>query len=111
MTERLFTYGTLSPGQPNAHILASVTGNWEAASVTGTLHPNGWGAALGYPALVFDETGPEVPGFLLSSEELSAQWAMLDEFEGRAYRRELIQVRRSDGSQVAAYVYVLNLDA
>ena len=111
MVERLFTYGTLSPGQPNAHMLQSVSGEWEAASVLGKLYPNGWGAALGYPALVLDVSGPVVQGFLLSSEELSPQWAMLDEFEGRAYRRELTQVRKSDGSYVTAYVYALNPDA
>lgn len=105
--ERLFTYGTLSPGQPNAHMLQDICGSWEAASVTGTLYPEGWGAAMGYPAIVLNDAAQEVSGFLFSSAELSAHWLRLDEFEGSAYRRELAQVRREDGSRVAAYIYVL----
>ncbi len=108
MTERLFTYGTLSPGQPNQHVLQGVTGSWEAASVAGTLHADGWGAALGYPAIVLDPEGQAVPGFLFSSDELAAHWDRLDEFEGVGYRRVLTQVRRADDSLVTAYIYELN---
>ena len=54
MTERLFVYGTLGPGRPNEHVLGSIDGSWEAASVTGTLHDEGWGAAMGYPGIVLD---------------------------------------------------------
>ena len=50
MTERLFVYGSLAPGESNAHVLAGIDGTWEPATVTGTLHPEGWGATLGFPA-------------------------------------------------------------
>lgn len=82
MLERLFVYGSLGPGRPNEHLLAAVGGRWEVAAVTGTLRPEGWGAAIGYPGIQLDADGGEVRGFLFSSENLSAHWAVLDEFEG-----------------------------
>lgn len=41
MTRRLFVYGTLAPGRPNAHVLAEVPGEWEPATVQGTLLQEG----------------------------------------------------------------------
>ncbi len=108
MIERLFVYGTLAPGRQNQHLLKEIDGTWESATVTGTLHPHGWGATMGYPALVLDEDGEQVKGFLFSSDNLSDHWTRLDEFEGRAYRRVLTVVKLNDRSAVDAYVYVLN---
>ena len=71
MPHRLFVYGTLAPGRPNAHVLADVPGKWEPATTTGTLVPEGWGAAAGYPGIILDEHGGIVPGFLFSSEALA----------------------------------------
>ena len=51
MTQRLFVYGTLAPGRPNEHVLADVPGEWEAATVSGRLLHEGWGAAVGYPGI------------------------------------------------------------
>ena len=81
MIERLFVYGTLAPGRPNAHVLAGVRGTWEPATVRGTLYPEGWGAAVGYPGIVLEETGREVPGFVFSSDELAEHWTRLDEVD------------------------------
>ena len=86
MIHRLFVYGTLAPGQPNAHVLGDVPGTWEPARVTGTLLPEGWGAAIGYPGIVLDSRGETVPGWgrtlqlLLSpaialAAVLSGRWA------------------------------------
>ena len=108
MTERLFVYGTLAPGRPNEHVLAVVPGEWEPASVTGTLHPEGWGAAAGYPGIVLDDHGGEVRGFLFSSDSLAEHWARLDEFESEGYERVLTSVKRKDGTVVEAYIYRLN---
>ena len=83
MTHRLFVYGTLAPGRSNAHVLADVPGRWEPASVAGHLIEGGWAAALGYPGIVLDENGGEVPGLLFSSEHLPAHWGRLDAFEMR----------------------------
>jgi gamma-glutamylcyclotransferase (GGCT)/AIG2-like uncharacterized protein YtfP len=107
MTDRLFVYGTLAPGRPNEHVLANVPGEWEPATVIGTLHPKGWGAAAGYPGIVLDEQGGEVQGLLFSSESLAGHWARLDEFEGEGYERVLITAKREDGTTVDAYIYML----
>jgi gamma-glutamylcyclotransferase (GGCT)/AIG2-like uncharacterized protein YtfP len=110
MIQRLFVYGTLAPGRPNEHILADVPGTWEPASVIGTLHPEGWGAAAGYPGIVLDKKGGEVQGLLFSSESLAEHWDRLDEFEGEGYERVLIAARRKDGTTVDAYIYKLTGD-
>jgi gamma-glutamylcyclotransferase (GGCT)/AIG2-like uncharacterized protein YtfP len=64
---------------------------------------------MGYPGLHLDEQGDEVEGFLFSSENLSAHWAALDEFEGEAYERVLANVKLKDGSTVDAYLYALKI--
>lgn len=104
--DRLFVYGTLAPGEPNEHVLADLPGTWTAATIRGRLYPEGWGAALGYPALVPDPDGEEIQGQLFQSPQLHAHWRRLDEFEGTAYRRvrSLVQVR---GRAVETYVYIL----
>lgn len=105
MTHRLFVYGTLAPGRPNEHVLADVPGEWEPATVIGTLFPEGWGAAAGYPGIVLDERGGEVQGFLFSSESLAEHWARLDEFEGEGYERVPTTAKRRDGTAVDAFIY------
>jgi gamma-glutamylcyclotransferase (GGCT)/AIG2-like uncharacterized protein YtfP len=107
MIERLFVYGTLAPGRPNEHVLGEIEGSWEAATVTGTLRPEGWGAEMGYPGLDLDEHGAEIPGFLFSSEKLSDYWAQIDEFEGKAYERVLTVVKLTNSKTVGAYIYAL----
>ena len=107
MIERLFVYGTLAPGRPNEHVLGEIEGSWEAASVTGRLRQDGWGAEMGYPGIDLDEQGDEIQGFLFSSEKLSDHWAMLDEFEGEAYERVMTVVKLSDNRTVEAYIYEL----
>lgn len=108
MTHRLFVYGSLAPGRPNAHVLAQVPGTWEAATVRGKLRHEGWGAAIGYPGIVIDEHGEDVAGFVFSSEELSAHWARLDQFEGEGYVRMLVPVKLENGTLVQAYIYALS---
>jgi len=108
MVQRLFVYGSLAPGRQNEYLLNEIGGTWEDATVTGTLHPEGWGATFGYPAIVLDENGEEVDGFLFSSDELSEYWAELDKFEGEAYKRVLAVVKLKDNSTVDAFVYALN---
>ncbi len=107
MIERLFVYGTLAPGKPNAHVLADVRGTWQPASVTGRLLPEGWGAALGYPGIVLADDGPRVHGLVFSSDELAGHWARLDAFEGEGYERVLTVARLDDGATVDAYIYRL----
>jgi gamma-glutamylcyclotransferase (GGCT)/AIG2-like uncharacterized protein YtfP len=108
MTHRLFVYGTLAPGRPNAHVLADIRGEWEPATVTGTLFQEGWGAAAGYPGILLDPQGGEVEGFVFSSDRLDEHWARLDAFEGEGYERVVTTVKRRDGTVVDAYIYRLS---
>lgn len=108
MLQRLFTYGSLMPGKAYAHLLEPAGGDWQAASVQGFIEANGWGHSIGYPALILSDTGPLVPGMLLSSRSLLPLWPQLDEYEGIAYRRIETTVRLKDGNSVTAFVYELH---
>ena len=105
--ERLFIYGSLQPGGPNEHVLADIAGDWEPATLKGRLVEAGWGASMGFPGLVIDDDGSDVHGHLLSSAELTAMWARLDEFEGEEYQRITAVVTLKSGERVEASVYAL----
>ena len=105
--ERLFIYGSLQPGGPNEHVLAAIGGEWEPAVIKGKLVEKGWGASMGYPGLIVDESGGDVHGHVFSSTNLHAKWASLDEFEGEEYERVVAVVTLQSGEQVQAHVYVL----
>ncbi len=73
--------------------------------VRGRLVHEGWGAGLGYPALVLDEHGPVVEVSLFNSPELPTHWPRLDAFEGDGYRRAVTMVETDEGA-VHACIYV-----
>ncbi len=108
--ERLAVYGTLAPGRENYHMLESLSGTWSRGTVRGSLHPEGWGATHGYPAIVLDDDGGEVEVFILESRELPAHWARLDEFEGSEYKRAIAKVRNRQNEVIECCIYVLNQD-
>lgn len=101
----LATYGTLAPGKPNHHQLAGLQGQWCKATVRGHLVPTGWGAALGFPALVLDTDGSDVTVDLFQSTDLPGHWGRLDAFEGADYRRAKVTVTTAHGP-VDAWIYV-----
>lgn len=105
--ERLFIYGSLQPGGPNEHVLATVEGEWQPAVVKGNLVEAGWGASMGFPGLVIDESGSNVNGHVFASSNLNAMWSYLDTFEGEEYERTVVSVTLLSGEQVQAHVYVL----
>ncbi len=107
MIQRLFVYGTLGPGRPNEHVLTAIGGTWDEASVNGYLKQQGWGADMGYPGIVLDDTGDEIKGFIFRSDTLDDHWDKLDDFEGDEYRRVLIKVKTKDNTSVEAYIYNL----
>lgn len=107
MIKRLFVYGTLAPGRPNEHVLATIAGRWQPATVKGNLFEKGWGAVVGYPAIVLNDDGPVVHGLLFSAEELDNHWARLDAFEGEGYTRVVTTAMLEDGTSVKAYIYEL----
>jgi gamma-glutamylcyclotransferase (GGCT)/AIG2-like uncharacterized protein YtfP len=107
-SERLFVYGTLKPGESNAKELAAIPGEWCRATIRGRLVEIGWGANLGFPGLVIDEAGDEVPGYVLESGALAAEWPRLDAFEGEGYERVVACVMLESGETVTAHVYVVD---
>jgi len=106
---RLATYGTLAPGRPNHRQLDGLEGRWFEGQVHGTLIEAGWGASLGYPALVLDSGGTAVDVHVFESADLPAHWTRLDEFEGPGYRRVATTVRTPAGD-LEASIYVLRTD-
>jgi len=107
MSNKLFVYGTLGPGRPNEHILEKLGGSWKEASVIGSLHPEGWGAEMGYPGITLEDSGNIVEGLLFSSDNLPDYWSELDEFEGEAYERVLTTIQIKNETSANAYIYVL----
>lgn len=99
-------YGTLQPGRPNHSVLDGIDGRWRSATVRGRLRPAGWGASLGYPAIVLDPDGDRVPGHLFESDDLGAHWRRLDRFEGDEYERVRTDVQLEDGRRIDAWIYV-----
>lgn len=103
---RLATYGSLAPGRSNHRQLDGLTGRWLEGHVYGTLVDAGWGAGLGYPALILDPDGSAVDVQVFESDDLPAHWSRLDEFEGSGYERVVTTVRTPEGD-VRASIYVL----
>jgi gamma-glutamylcyclotransferase (GGCT)/AIG2-like uncharacterized protein YtfP len=103
---RLATYGSLRPGEVNHHELSELKGRWLKGTVKGQLAEEGWGAPLGFPALILDPLGATVDVELFESRELLDHWGRLDEFEGSGYRRVAVEVDTEEGL-LAAYIYVL----
>lgn len=103
---RLAVYGTLAPGRANHHQLAGLQGQWRRGTVRGRLVDEGWGAALGYPGLILDSSGPTIEVLLFESADLPDHWPRLDAFEGPGYRRPVTQVRTAD-REVDACIYVI----
>jgi len=102
---RLATYGTLAPGRVNHHQLAGLAGIWTTGTIRGRLVETGWGAALGYPALVLDADGGPVAVHVFTCADLPAHWARLDAFEGAEYRRGEVMVETAEGA-VSAWIYL-----
>ncbi|MDJ0498248.1 MAG: gamma-glutamylcyclotransferase [Acidimicrobiia bacterium] len=103
---RLAVYGSLAPGRPNHDQLAGLEGRWIEGTVRGELREEGWGAELGFPALVLDPAGSAISVRLFESPDLPAHWARLDAFEGSGYRRVATAVCTAEG-ELPASIYVL----
>ena len=101
----LFVYGTLAPGERNAHIMDGMTGTWQKASVRGKRFINGWGIHKMAPGFFPDPTGPVVNGLVFSSPDLPDHWERLDIFEGADYQRVEIEATLENGETMATCVY------
>lgn len=104
---RLFVYGTLKPGHKNSCLLEKIGGTWQPASVKGILYEEGHPETEGYPALVLNDCGKKISGFLFSSDKLNKYWQELDEFEGHGYERVITVAELEKGNQIETYVYTL----
>ena len=102
----LAVYGTLAPGEVNAHVLASLRGSWKSGTVRGILHREGWGWTKGFPGLRLDPRGELVRVMLFHSPELPSHWNTIDAFEGEQYSRQVTVVSCGD-EVVLANIYVL----
>jgi gamma-glutamylcyclotransferase (GGCT)/AIG2-like uncharacterized protein YtfP len=110
MNNKLFVYGTLAPGQPNHSVLKPLGGDWQRATLKGTLYDQGWGADQGCPGIVPSDEGDNVEGYVFTSDALPQFWAQLDAFEGDEYQRTAVTVTLSqDNSKVDAYVYAVTI--
>lgn len=105
---QLFVYGTLCPNRENAHILGGIGGDWQKASVHGTIHILDWGPDQGLPAIILNEQDPLVDGYLFITEKLEQNWQMLDDFEGFQYERISVEVILESGEKTDAWTYVMN---
>ncbi len=105
--DSLFVYGTLMPGCENAHLLESIGGSWVQGSVSGSLLDAGWGAGMGDPGIVLDNTGNRVEGYLFYSTRLAEHWDALDEFEGEEYARVPVDVTTKEGEIVTSFIYMV----
>ncbi len=106
--EHLFVYGSLIPGQENDFVLKNIKGNWQKATVKGFFDIKGWHKAQGFPAVILDENGTDVEGFLFSSNEISNHWKTIDDFETSMYQRVLTTVFLQNKTEILAYIYELN---
>lgn len=104
--QRLATYGSLSPGRENHHHLQGLSGSWRPGHVHGRLLEAGWGAGMGYPALILDPDGTAIDVYVLESADLADHWSRLDEFEGSEYERVEVTVHTATGD-VPAFIYAL----
>ena len=106
----LIIYGTLAPNRPNHSVVEHIQGTWQEGIVRGKLENKGWGAELGYygfkPASIGEQE--EIKAFVLFSDELVANWQMLDEFEGKGYRRVLAKYELENGEMGVGYIYAIN---
>ena len=98
-SHRLAVYGTLAPGEPNAHELADCRGTWTPGHVTG------WRAQRDFPVFTFDPAAPPVPVHVFDSADLPLHWGRLDAFEGDTYRRILVPVTFFAGRTTVANLY------
>ncbi|MBL4870634.1 MAG: gamma-glutamylcyclotransferase [Robiginitomaculum sp.] len=107
----LFIYGTLAPGEENAHIMDGMVGIWTQASVRGKRFNIGWGVHSGHPGLIPDQEGVVVNGLIFTSKDLPAHWDRLDTFEGKDYKRVMIMATLENGDKVKTQIYsVLSRD-
>ena len=105
--QAVFVYGTLQPGEINAHYFQEFKGSWKKGYVLGNLEEEGWGAEHGFPGIRLDQHGIRVKGSLFKTEEIDTILKLLDALEGADYQRAITKVHLDDGTNEDAYIYEL----
>lgn len=105
MNTVLFVYGTLAPGEENAHIMDGMVGEWHCAFVRGTRYDTGWGTHKKHPGFMPDENAAPIKGLVFISNDLPAHWTRLDKFEGENYQRVPIKAVMDNGEIIEAQIY------
>lgn len=106
----LIIYGTLAPNRPNHSKIEHINGKWMKGIVKGKLVKEGWGAEMGYFGFKhcqLDEQ-EDIEAFILFSDELIANFAYLDDFEGNEYRRILTKFELDNGEVGIGNIYAIN---
>ena len=101
----LAVYGSLKPGKENHHLISDIAGHWDTGYVHGTYIDGGWARHLGYPSMLWQPEGDQIPVSVLVSENLSNHWERLDRFEGADYQRILIPVFKQGEVKWVANIY------
>ncbi|MEJ2147653.1 MAG: gamma-glutamylcyclotransferase, partial [Acidobacteriota bacterium] len=86
-SQKLFSYGTLAPGQRNHEVVSGLGGSWQTCGAYGQLDDVG-----GLQVFRWNPVGPRIKGQLLVSPDLPERWSQLDQFEGDSYKRRWITV-------------------
>ena len=105
MNSHIFTYGSLMFSQVWQRV---VRGNYRRAPATASGYARFAVAGQTYPGMVA-LPGAAVRGLVYFDVD-QADIALLDSFEGSAYRRDMLEAVLEDGSAVAAGAY-LHIDA
>ena len=107
--KKLVVYGTLAPGGVNHSVIEHIRGRWQKGIVKGKLLKQGWGAGLGYYGFKpVDKDEEKIPAFILTSDDLAANWQLLDDFEGSEYRRIIAKYQLEDGEIGVGFIYAIN---
>ena len=99
----LFVYGTLRSGHDNtwAKRLHEASDYEGPGVIAGSLY-----RIAHYPGLVEDDPGGEVHGELWRIRDFQPVVAALDDYEGSEYSRVVRQIRKPDGGNSEAWVYI-----
>ena len=97
--DKLIVYGSLAPGEENYVLLADLPGTWEKCVIRGHM-----GSFMGFKSFRIDPLGEDHAAWLFISPGLAERFPALDDFEGAAYERVVIQVQ-IEGREVWAHIY------
>ena len=105
--DRLFVYGSLKPNEKNNFLLRAINGTWRTAFTYGFIKKISLGQKEIYDALILDNKGYRIEGYLFYSYALKTLWKKLDSFEGDNYKRFQTDISINNKQKVKAFVYLL----